>query len=303
MMTNTRLQKNKAPQYFITILFIFSILAGMLSSCGKVTNGVDIAITLTVENPATEELTLVPETEIATQMPTIITLTSEPTKTKTPEPTATATETPIPTEVSLIEGNIFFDPQSEADFDKVAKSPSPIDEPEKFAVWQDEYLKMIEEKLKTYEGPYLNTTLNGIGYKSGVFVFGNTNEWRAVAAYKFNWIDKGGNSNTIINKTFALQDIEGNKIPITITYTTSNSLAFDQDWGYVTPEDNRTMYFRFEWEYAKKYAVDDFIDNFLPNKEDNINFLNNDAIIRGVVGNEEQRELLSKSRFVFSTYQ
>ena len=93
MMTNTRLQKHKAPQYLITILFIISILAGMLSSCGTVTNRAEIELTPTVENQATEELTLVPETEVATQMPTIITLTSEPTETQTPEPTKTVEAT------------------------------------------------------------------------------------------------------------------------------------------------------------------------------------------------------------------
>jgi len=92
MMTNMHLQKHKCPQYFITILLIFSFLAGMLSSCDAVTNGVRIEITSTVENPATEELTLVPETEVATEMPTI-TLTSEPTVTSTEIPTATVEAT------------------------------------------------------------------------------------------------------------------------------------------------------------------------------------------------------------------
>ena len=87
-MTNTKHRKRKAPQFYISILFIFSTLTGMLSSCGMVTKGVDFTLTPMVENPATEELTLVPETEVATQMPTIITLISEPTKTDTLEPTA-----------------------------------------------------------------------------------------------------------------------------------------------------------------------------------------------------------------------
>jgi hypothetical protein len=99
MMSKTKHRKRKAPQFYISILFIFPALAGMLSSCGMVTNRVEIELSPTVENPATEELTLVPETEVATLMPTIITLTSEPTKTNTPEPTVTATETIVPTEV------------------------------------------------------------------------------------------------------------------------------------------------------------------------------------------------------------
>ena len=66
-----------------------------------------------------------------------------------PVPTATNEPTVTPTEKPLIEGNIFFDPQSEKDFARVVESPSPIDNPEEFAVWQDEYLKQVNEKLKT----------------------------------------------------------------------------------------------------------------------------------------------------------
>ena len=94
-MSNTTPRKRKAPQFYISILFIFSTLTGMLSSCGMVTKGVDFTLTPTVENPATEELTLVPETEVATQMPTIITLISEPTKTDTLEPTAMVEATSV----------------------------------------------------------------------------------------------------------------------------------------------------------------------------------------------------------------
>jgi len=99
-MTNTKLRKRKATQFYILIFFIFPALTGMLSSCTAVSNEVDFTLTPMVENPATEELTLVPETEVATQVPTIITLTSESTKTNTLEPTATATEMPTPTEVA-----------------------------------------------------------------------------------------------------------------------------------------------------------------------------------------------------------
>ncbi len=70
------------------------LIASMLSSCILIsetptsTEGVNYELTPTVENPATQELTLVSPTEVATEMPTI---------TLTPEPTATATETPEPT--------------------------------------------------------------------------------------------------------------------------------------------------------------------------------------------------------------
>ena len=56
-------------------------------------------LTPTVVNSATQELTLVSPTELATEMPTI-TLTPEPTATATELPTTTPTETQVPTETA-----------------------------------------------------------------------------------------------------------------------------------------------------------------------------------------------------------
>jgi hypothetical protein len=72
----------------------------MLSSCILIsetptsTEEVNYELTPTVENPATQELTLVSPTEVATEMP-IITLTPEPTITQTPEPTPTVEATSV----------------------------------------------------------------------------------------------------------------------------------------------------------------------------------------------------------------
>jgi len=157
-MTNTRLQKRKAPQYFITILFIFSFLAGVLSSCNKVTNSVEIGLTPTVENPATEELTLVPETEVATQMPTIITLTSEPTNANTPEPTRTKTPEPTPTATEIPEkhpidlGKLSTTPKSYQYLldhkEEFVKGPDPLEE------GMEEFFKWYLEKLIPSLGDY-----------------------------------------------------------------------------------------------------------------------------------------------------
>ena len=172
-MTKTRPQKHKTPQYFITILFIFSFLAGMLSSCGTVANKVEIELTPAVENPATEELTLVPETEVATQMPTIITLTSEPTETNTPEPTATATATemPTPTEVAKEKYSIDLEkfytmPPSYEDVvanpEKYQEAPDFFGETEVAMKWWEETLipALGEQKELTpnvYGGAWLNS--------------------------------------------------------------------------------------------------------------------------------------------------
>jgi hypothetical protein len=63
--------RNLHPQHTIlSILFIFIALSGMLGAClpfsetPKSTGGVDIELTLTVEEPAAQELTLVSPTEV-----------------------------------------------------------------------------------------------------------------------------------------------------------------------------------------------------------------------------------------------
>jgi len=242
----------------------------------------------TVVNPATQELTLVPETEVATQMPTIITLISEPTKTDTLEPTAT--EMPTPTkEKSLIEGNIFFDPQSEADFDKVVESPSPIDEPEKFAAWQDEYLKMIEEKLETYEGSTIDAVRMAISFDASAFSVGSK-DWPVIAAYKFAWKE-----HEILTKTFVFKDSQGNLMPVSATYTTSDSILFNLGLSYNTPilkEGN----FRYAWtERIREVISDKFAEIFLPIENTNL-----DAQRRAFFGSgdSDDRDVLSRSRFM-----
>lgn len=93
-------------------LFLLVLLASLLSSCGTVLQTPMPTATAT-EMPT---IPLIPEpTATATELPTI---------TPTLEPTLTATEIP------LIQGDIFYDPQSKEDIKNVALAPSPFEEPE-----------------------------------------------------------------------------------------------------------------------------------------------------------------------------
>ena len=291
MMTNNKLRKRKAPQFNISILVIFPALTGMLSSCNAVTNEVDFTLTPLVENPATEELTLVPETEVATATQTW-TLTAEP----SPTATATATETPRPTEVSLIKGNIFFDPQSEADFPMVVESPSPIDEPEKFAAWQDEYLKMIEEKLDIYTGSSIDASVTSALYESSAFEFASE-DWPVIASYKFKW-----QGHEMLTKTFAVRNKNGNLIPLSVTYTTPDSLIFDSVMMYKTLSGGLFMKVYFGWNDRVKSLINDiFIDSYLSNSDYGVVV---DAMRRFCAGTdtEADRKLISSAHLVVSKF-
>jgi hypothetical protein len=149
MMSKTKHRKRKAPQFYISILFIFPALAGMLSSCGMVTNRVEIELTPTMENPATEELTLVPETEVATQTPTI-TLTPKPTKTEIPSPTPTKTEIPEKYPIDL--EKLSTTPESYQYLldhkEEFVKGPDPLE------VGMEEFFKWYTEKLIPSLGDY-----------------------------------------------------------------------------------------------------------------------------------------------------
>jgi len=295
--------RNLRPKHAIlSIIVILIALPGMLSACSPIaetpisTEGVNYGLPPTEEDPATQELTLVPETEVATATPTW-TLTPEP----SPTATATATETPIPTEVSLIEGNIFFDPQLEADFDKVAKSPSPIDEPEKFAAWQDEYLKMVNEKLETFIGYTISGSYVGAEYDWANLVFKGGpkregNNLEVVASYLFDWKD-----NKIITKTFALENRDGSLTPFSITYS---NLPGRNEYGYTTPSEKVVIYV----SYAAVVTVGKIEDPF------SVDFFNSQGIstdldtfrrfLSGLSGDkiEEDKNRFSRMPFVLWLY-
>jgi hypothetical protein len=163
-MTSTTPKKRKAAQTIIASLFIFSILAGMLSSCNAIAKtptspeGTGYELTPTVENSAPQELTLVPETEVATATPTW-TLTAEP----SPTATATATETPKPTEVEKYPidlEKLSTTPESYQYLldhkDEFVKGPDPLE------VGMEEFFKWYSEKLIPSLGDYKERDANVI---------------------------------------------------------------------------------------------------------------------------------------------
>lgn len=229
-------------------LLILILLANVLSSCVTVIQTqvpiVPISeFTPTVQNLPTQELTLVSPTEVATEMPTL-----------TPKPTAT--ETPTPTkEKSLIEGNIFFDPQSKEDFKDVALSPSPFDEPEKFALWHEEYFKQINEKLENYNGPTVELTKSLSNAKYGLLEY-SSEKWPVVGSYLFKW-----RGEDVLNKTYIFSkksDGDGYVLLNTTYYpesiVNSHKLLYKYDYTYGTPKEG----------IAIRYCLNDYMKESWP---------------------------------------
>ena len=166
---------------------------------------------------------------------------------------------------SLIKGNIFQDPQSKEEFKDLVVAPSPIDEPEKFALWQDEYLKLVNEKAEEYRDKAINEPF-GIAGETGNFIFGSS-VWVPISAYKFIW-----QHQEILNKTFLYRvPSTGGLVPITLTYTPEDSRYFDTSGRYTTPSGVTQMelYVKYAYrEQIKKENLDIFIDEFVPEVTD-----------------------------------
>jgi len=107
-------------------------------------------VTPTIVDPATQELTLVSPTEVATEMPTI---------TLTPEPTATATEMPTPTEIPekypIDLEKLHNFPQSYeyvvAHPEEFVEAPDPLEDIEVFNQWWNEKLIPVLGKREDRE--------------------------------------------------------------------------------------------------------------------------------------------------------
>ncbi len=283
---NLRLQK-------LIISFLLPMIVIVISSCNSTNREeaitrLDVSKTSDVAVQATETLPIIEPTA---------------TVTATPEPTATNEPTVTPTETPLIVGDIFFDPQSEADFDKVVKAPSPIDNPDEFAVWQDEYFRQINEKLKTYDGEYMKLENNGIMYNGGYFVFG-ANNWKVMASYQFPWSDEGGNEHSIINKTFVFKDSQSNKIPVTITYGPLTSTYWLSEQGYETPiGNNLNMYVRYNWISGRKLFNEPFFNVFLPDEgSDSENFDIWYRVVAGISESEQEIEIAMRKHLIFFAF-
>jgi hypothetical protein len=223
-----------------------------------------------------------------------------------PSPTPIVTETPTleptkeptvaPTEKPLIEGDIFFDPQTKEDFSKLVESPSPIDSPEAFAKWQDEYLKQVNEKLKTYTGPSINIVGLGIDYQFASLLI-VADKWPVIASYEFNW-----QGQEILTKTFIFKDNNENLIPLSLTYTTPDSMIFDSITLYTTPSTEKNLDFSYEWNTQSRSVITDkFMESFLPDEKGDINY---DAYKRVIVGTGTMEDIktISRGRFVMAKF-
>jgi hypothetical protein len=187
----------------------------------------------------------------------------------------------------------FFDPQNKADLRKVVIAPSPIDDPTGFARWQDGYLAAIHEKLNTYTGPSIDGGGKcGTDFGSNRFIFVTSN-WPVIASYKFTW-----NEQEILTKTVVLKDSQGVLIPVSITYTTPDSPAFDSIMGFKTPPAgfSGVWYVYFAWtDYNKRFYTDKFIESFMPTSD--TNFEAQRRVWAGT-GSDVDRDLVARSRFI-----
>ncbi|MGI6249823.1 MAG: hypothetical protein ACOYKD_00440 [Anaerolineaceae bacterium] len=234
-------------------------------------------------------------TSTSTQVPP----TATETQTSTPVPTETITPTPTPE--SLIKGNIFQDPQSREEFKDLVLAPSPIDEPEEFALWQDEYLKQIYEKAEDYRDKAINENF-GIMGEVGFFIF-HSSVWNPIASYKFMW-----QGQEMLSKTFLFKSLWDDLVPITLTYTPEDSWFFSRNKLYETPDSSERMklYVMYAYRESMKEAkMDDFLDQFLPT--DTSKELN-EVIARiwwngGEAPTEDDYEEFSKMNFILANFQ
>lgn len=254
-------------------------------------------------NPLPNDFTKTPEspteaTYELTQTPGHESTINPPTASPTPESTATATEIPATaTEKPLIEGNIFFDPQSKEDFKEVVLAPSPIDEPEKFALWREDYLKLVNEKLINYNGPSLTTENMLIGYNYNE-LFLSSGEWPVVASYIFDY-----QGEKILTKTFVFKDGNTNLlVPFSATFSSENSLYFNDDYkthrtGVI--EDMMLIYDygQFLRDLDKKsFTTEPFMEAFFGDFMSGEEY---DAFVRVLFGEANKEDLESFSRQPF----
>lgn len=121
----------------------------MIVEAPKPTDGVGMVSTSSLVNPATQELTLVSPTAVATDMPTI---------TLTPEPTSTKTEVPTATEMiqTIDMTKLYHMPDSWEDMlahpeNNVVAPFNPRTQPEEFMKWYDEVYVPALGDLKKLE--------------------------------------------------------------------------------------------------------------------------------------------------------
>lgn len=232
-----------------TIMILLSVMAFL--GCAFLSSCAGQPLMTSTSGPATNT----PPVSTVTGIPPTYTHTPQPTATHTPEPTATITSTP--TQTPIVQGDIFQDPQSKEEFATLVEAPSPIDNPEEFAKWQDEYLKQVNERLKTYTGKSLSTVGCSIAYEIQRFTFASQ-EVEVVSSYKFQW-----DGREILVKTFVLRLPDNSFIPLSVTYPNEDSYLFS--WGvenYYTPRTASKLYLYYGESGFLKIVSPDSNDEF-----------------------------------------
>lgn len=219
-----------------------------------------------------------------------------PTAVATEMPTATATEMPTPTkEKSLIEGNIFFDPQSKEDFKEVALAPSPIDEPEKFALWHEEYLKQINEKLENYNGPTVELTKSRYNAEYGSMEF-ESEKWPVVGSYLYKW-----HGEDVLNKSYIFSKKSGGEDYVLLNTTfipKSMAEMLLLEFNYDTPKEYLVILYSLSDKTKKRWPnefLTDFDDTYRLTEEQL------DSLFRIFFHKPENgdEELFSQMQFIF----
>lgn len=147
--------------YMTAILTLFGVM-GCIPIVAPTPSSTDVNYDLT---PATEVLTLVPETEVMTEMPTV---------TLTPEPSPIATETPTPTEVEKypidLEKLHNFPESYEyviAHPEEFVEAPNPFKDIDAFNDW---FYNKFVPILGNYEEREVNYATSTIGMQPDFFV-------------------------------------------------------------------------------------------------------------------------------------
>ena len=195
---------------------------------------------------------------------------------------------------SLIKGDIFQDPQSKAEFDTVVLAPSPIDDPENFTLFQEEYLKQVYEKLKIYTGPTISDEYTGIDYNTGRLVFISP-EWPVISSYKFKF-----QNEELLTKTFVYMDKRnGELVPLSFTYPPEGSYFYQ---NLETPNENGKFVVSFLWaDKVKQLLPNDSMDALLPDTLDEFHY---NSLIRFIqnTATPEEKEATIKTMFVITGF-
>jgi hypothetical protein len=172
------------------------------------------------------------------------------------------------------------------------ESPSPIDNPADFAVWQEGYLAAVNEKLATWTGPSIPFAGGGIDFQRANITVGIDDD-SVIASYQFVW-----QGLMMVTKTYVYDDGQGNKFTASLTYTTPDSPWFDTSLGYNETDQDTAVGACYEWtDSLAQHSSEKFSAWFLPNSQE---FAGLDSIRRMLagIGDAADREVVSHLRLV-----